>query len=561
MLRNFFKKKYKNLDIAPDEIFLDSANLPGFDTDMFEGRIEKPIKKKVGFILGFIFTVLISFFAWQTYALQIINGEDYKNKSQNNLLRHSLIFADRGIIYDRNSVPLVWNEPNLDDKYASNYRKYIEKDGFGHVLGYVKYPQKDSAGFYYDTDISGIEGVEKYFNNLLAGKNGTRIIETDALNNIISDNLISKPEHGQNIYLTIDSEIQEELHLSIQEIVNQVGFSGGAGVIMDIKNGDVIAMTSYPEYKSEIMTEGNKDRVNEYLNDSRNVFLNKITQGLYTPGSIVKPYIAVAALQEKIISPQKEILSTGKLIIPNPWNPDNPSIFTDWKAHGYVNVRKALAVSSNIYFYEVGGGFEDQEGLGIERINKYTKMFGFGKDLQDSFFAGLSGTVPNPDWKKEIFGEDWLLGDTYFTAIGQYGFQVTPIQVVRALSAIANGGYLIEPRIIKKEEENENKIKLEIDSQVLKIVQEGMRQGVLEGTAKGLNYSDFEIAAKTGTAELGITKDNVNSWVTGFFPYENPKYAFVIMLEKGKRTNLIGGVAVARAFFDWVKIYRPDFLQ
>jgi penicillin-binding protein 2 len=320
-------------------------------------------------------------------------------------------------------------------------------------------------------------------------------------------------------------------------------------------------MTSYPEFDPNKMLEGDKGAYKNYLEDSRKPFLNRITQGLYTPGSILKPYVAAGALQEGVIGQYQQILSVKEMIVPNPYNPDQPSIFTDWKAHGYVDLRKALAMSSNVYFYQVGGGYGSQKGLGITLIEKYFRDFGFGEPVQNTFFGNLTGTIPNPEWKEKIFNDDWRLGDTYFTAIGQYGTQVTPIQVIRAVSAIANDGMIIEPKIMADNEPAVIKRKVNVSDQNLKIIREGMREAVLTGTAKGLNYPDFKIAAKTGTAELGVSKDDVNSWTNGFFPYENPKYAFVVVMEKGSRNNLIGGVAVSRKFFDWMKIYASEYLE
>jgi len=558
MFYNFYKKKYSR-DIDPDEIFLDSENLPGFDNDLFEGRIEKPISKFSIFTIGFIFIIIVLFFGYRTFALQVYKGDDFIKKSERNSLRHTLVFSDRGLINDRNNIPLAWNIPAVND-LEFNLRKYIEKPGFAHLIGYINYPQKDSAGFYYDTDITGVEGLEKKYNSVLAGKNGVKIIEIDALNDVVSNNTVYNPENGKNLNLTIDSELQAALHNSIKEIVERVGFAGGGGVIMDVNNGDIIALTSFPEYDPNKMLVGDKDALNSYFTDSRKPFLNRITQGLYTPGSIVKPYVAAAVLQENIIDQYKQILSVKQMILPNPYNPDQPSIFTDWKAHGYVDVRKALAMSSNVYFYQVGGGYQGQKGLGITLLSQYFRKFGFGEPMQDDFFGDLKGIVPDPEWKTKVFNDDWRLGDTYFTAIGQYGFQVTPIQVVRALSAIANGGNLVEPKILL-EDKTIVKRKVDVSEENLKIVREGMREAVLTGTAKGLNYSDVKIAAKTGTAELGVSKEDVNSWTTGFFPYDNPKYAFVVVLEKGSRSNLVGGVAVSRLFFDWLKVYKPEYLK
>ncbi|MCB9805611.1 hypothetical protein H6775_00455 [Candidatus Nomurabacteria bacterium] len=565
MFKKFFKKKKGrsyHYDISPDDIFLDSQNLPDFNVHQFEGRIEKPIGKKTLIFLGSIFLLIGIFFSFRVWGLQVKQGEEYLNLSEQNRLRHTLVFANRGNIYDKNDTPLVWNLPS-ESKYEFSQRKYIEDGGFANLLGYVKYPQKDKYGFYYEESFQPFNGLEAIYNDILSGQNGLRIIETDALQDIVSENTVRHPENGENIKLTIDADVQNALFTSIKEIADQVGFKGGGGVIMNIHNGDILALTSYPEFDPNVMTDGsNKEQISNYLNDPSNPFLNRVISGLYTPGSIMKPYVAIGALNEGVIDQYTNIVSRGTLEVPNPYNPSQPSVFSDWKAHGPVDVRKAIAVSSNIYFYVVGGGFQDQEGLGISRLEEYYRKFGFGETVDGDFFDEQKGTIPNPEWKEKIFdGDPWRLGDTYFTAIGQYGVQVTPIQVVRAVSAIANDGTLINPKLVESEETEVVSQLDEISLKNFKIVQEGMRQSVLDGIARGLNASYVEIAGKTGTAELGVTKERVNSWVVGFWPYQNPKYAFAIVMEQGLRTNLIGGVAVGRRVFDWLHVYKPEYLE
>jgi penicillin-binding protein 2 len=223
-------------------------------------------------------------------------------------------------------------------------------------------------------------------------------------------------------------------------------------------------------------------------------------------------------------------------------------------------MREALAVSSNVYFYVIGGGYKDQEGLGIKRINSYSRLFGFGLPTEIQLGAESRGVVPNPEWKRENFnGEDWRLGDTYHTSIGQYGYLVTPIQMVRATSVIANGGTLVTPRITTNV--SVKKTKLDMQSEHLSVVRQGMKLAVEDGTARGLNYSNIQFGAKTGTAEVGTTKGFVNSWVIGFFPYEDPQYAFATVLEHGPSKNLIGATAAMRNFFDWAQYERPELFE
>lgn len=560
------KNRDKNLD--PDEIFIDSSNLPNFDTYQFEGRLEKSISRRTLFILAGCFFFIFCIFIGKVWSLQIDKGEYYFTKSENNRLRNTLVFAKRGIIFDRTGTELAWNVENLDEK-SFDLRKYIPLDGFSHLLGYLKYPSKDKYGFYYTDVFDGKDGIEKNFNAVLSGQNGKRIVEVDALGKLQSENIIENPKDGDNIKLSIDAGLQNQIFKEIKDLSTRAGFTGGAGVIMDVKTGEILALTSYPEYNSQVLTDGkDKVKINKYLNDSSKPFLNRVIDGLYTPGSTVKPFMAYAALGENIIDQYQNILSTGSISLPNPYDPDKPTVFKDWKAHGYVDMRKALAVSSDVYFYEVGGGFQNQKGLGILAIDKYMKMFGFGSVVPASsdLFNGPTGVIPTPEWKLENFnGEEWRVGNTYHTSIGQYGFQVSPLQLVRAVAALANGGKLVTPKIILSEDDSADDeiVDLKLNQKYLQIVREGMRDGVIKdyGVARGLNSVDYSVAAKTGTAELGVYKQFVNSWISGFFPYENPKYAFVIIMEKGPVANTTGALSIMRQTLDWMAQNKPEYLK
>lgn len=560
-IKNYKNSRYKVYDIDPDEVFLDSANLMNFNTDQFEGRIEKPISKSTLTILFLSFGLIFCGLLYKVFVLQVVRGDTNYYLSENNRLKDTIIFATRGNVYDRNDESLIWNEPQVEGTDFAK-RVYTEREGISGLLGFITYPKKDSKGFYYELNYSGKEGIEKQFEHIIGGKNGSRITETNALGEIVSQNIVYQPDPGEALTLSIDVHIQEQLYKSIKEIAEQVPFQGGGGVIMDIHTGEILALTSYPSYDSQKLADGDSEYIKQINQDSRKPFLNRITQGLYTPGSIVKPYVAVGALNEGVIDQYTNIVSRGELEVPNPYDPSKPTYFSDWKAHGSVDVRRALAVSSNIYFYVVGGGHLDIKGLGITKLESYFRKFGFGSPVGGDISSSLSGTVPNPTWKAENFdGDIWRLGDTYFTAIGQYGFQATPLQAVRAIAAIANKGTVYNPIIIKGAPSQIAQKVEGIKPEVWDIVQEGMRQGVLEGTAKGLNMNAVKIAAKTGTAELGVSKDNVNSWTTGFFPYDNPRYAFVVVMEKGDRHNVIGGVAVSRKLFDWMAIYTPEYFE
>jgi penicillin-binding protein 2 len=173
-----------------------------------------------------------------------------------------------------------------------------------------------------------------------------------------------------------------------------------------------------------------------------------------------------------------------------------------------------------------------------------------------------AGSIPSPKWKEETFPEDpvWRIGDTYHTSIGQYGFQVTPLQVARAVAAIANGGLLLTPRIDRGYTPYGAR-EIAIDQAHFETVRAGMRDAVLGGTAAGLNVPYVAVAAKTGTAEIGVGKEYVHSWVTGFFPYDEPRYAFALLMEKGSRRNLVGATYAMRQFLDRLQVVAPEYLE
>ena len=535
--------------------------MPEFDRHQFEGRMEKPIQSKSIWYTGIFLLAVASLFTFRLWNLQIMHGDDNVKKAENNRLRQTPVFAERGLIYDRNKTLLAWNVPNEEDSNFS-LRKYLDLSGLAHVLGYVKYPTKDSSGFYYREQLGGVDGIEGFYNKALSGTNGLQIVETNATGKVQSESVINPPVHGENLTLSIDAAVQNELYKQIVDLTQKVDFKGGAGVIMDVRTGEIIALTSDPEFSSQIMTDGkNRKAIDAYNKDTNHPFLDKAISGLYTPGSIVKPFMALAALQENIIDPAKKILSTGSISIPNPYYPELKSVFRDWKALGWMDMRHAIAMSSDVYFYSVGGGYGDQKGLGINLIDSYLKLFGFGADISSEFFHDKAGTIPTPEWKLANFnGDPWRLGNTYHTSIGQYGFQVTPIQAVRAVASIANRGFLVEPTILTNQPVQ--KTPVPIDQKNFQIVHEGMRLGVTEGVVAILDVPFVKVAAKTGTAELGVSKSRVNSWVTGFFPYDNPHYAFAVIMESGSSSNNTrSSTFVMRGLLEWMSVNAPQYFK
>lgn len=545
-------------EISPDEIFLDHANLPAFETAQFEGRLEQPLGAWPVYALGGAFVLIALIFGAQLWRVQVVQGGAYAERSRDNTLRTTPLFAERGEIFDRRDEPLAWNE--LSDG-AFLKRRYTRRAGLAHLVGYLKYPTKDTDGFFIREDFEGVAGAEREMNDLLGGENGVRTLEYNVHGDAVSESEVSPPQRGADARLSIDARLSEALYGFLMERMRVAGFQGGAAGVLDVANGEIVALTSVPEYDPQALTDGAPpERIAAFVQDPHTPFLDRASAGLYAPGSTVKPLLAAAALAEKVIAPETEIVSTGSIAIPNPFAPNKFSVFNDWKAHGAVDMRKALAVSSDVYFYEIGGGFENQKGLGIERMEKYYRAFGLGETLADPLLGASSGVVPSPAWKERLFpGDSWRIGDTYNTAIGQYGMLATPLQMLRAIAAVANGGLLVEPTVLLGDAVSARRIPLA--DEYLRVAREGMRQAVTEGTASGLWFPFVSVAAKTGTAEVGIAKKRVHSWAVGFFPYENPRYAFVSLLERGPSENTVGSVFVIRQFFEWLAVYAPEYLN
>jgi penicillin-binding protein 2 len=526
-----------------------------------EGKRELPINQYSVWVVGALFILIAGVFGVKMFLLQVVHGEEYRRIAENNSVDKALIIAERGVVYDRGGEMLVWNEVDGSGEYDFPIRAYTDRAGLGQVLGYVSYPKKDDRGFFFRTDYLGRSGVELAFDDLLKGKNGSKIVEVDALSDVVSEFAIDAPVSGGAMTLSIDAELSEAMYNIIATSSARAGFRSGAGAIMNVHTGEILALTSFPSFDPEVMADGDDTAlIEQYNQDDRLPFLNKVIGGAYTPGSIVKPFVAYAALEHGIISPDKTIISNGYILIPNPYNPENPSRFNDWRVQGPMTMREAIAFSSNVYFYIIGGGFGDQEGLGITRMVENYRRFGMGQLTGINLAQEQAGVVPDPAWKKEVFNDDWRLGDTYFTSIGQFGFLATPIQMLRAYAALANGGYLVDPHVVSGQ--TGNKIDIHIDGALMKIVHEGMRKTVNfdGGTARALERKDVAIAAKSGTAEVGAGNAYVNSWAAGFWPYEKPEYAFILMMDKAPRSNALGATRIMGDVVEWMSVHKPTYL-
>ena len=555
-------------EIAPDEIFLDSSNLPGRDEPQFEGRVVASVSPRAMVGVGVVFLLIVMVSSFRSFGLQVVQGASYADISRDNRLEQSVEFAARGLILDRTGRTLAWNEAaplSLASTTPFALRRYSSLPGLSHIIGFLRYPKADARGAWWREEYTGVSGVELAFNDVLAGENGSTMIETDARGNVEQENIISPPVDGTDLKLSIDAEIESKLYALLSAHARAQGFQGGASLIMDVRTGEIIALASFPEYDHTAFTDGVSAKITAASTNPSFPLLNRAVAGLYTPGSIVKPIFAAAALNEGLISPEKEILSTGAITIPNPYDPSAPSIFRDWTVHGWIDMREALAVSSDEYFYTIGGGHGSQAGLGISRIEKYARIFGLGETTGVALLGEESGVIPSPSWKAEVFGPDdpWRIGNTYHTAIGQYGFQITPIQAVAFIAAVANGGNLLVPQLVASSTPEYTNVG--IPDAYLEVVREGMRLAVTsnrtDATVKFLNIPGIKIAAKTGTAQIGTHNQWINSWSVGFWPSDDPRYAYATVLEKAPAGTLSGAAPGMLPFFEWLILNKPEYVE
>ena len=539
------RKRRFDPEIAPDEIFLDVSNAPAFDRARFEGRLEKPLSSSLFFSLGTALVLLFCILIVRTWNLQLTNGAMYAARSEQNSLAVTPLFAPRGIITDMHTVVLAENIEGADGSVRRNYPFH----SFSQIIGYVSYPKKDSSGNYYDMNKTGITGLEAEYDFLLAGKNGQKLTETDAFGNIRSEGSIIPAQEGKSLQLSLDANLQQLLERAIARIANSSHFISGAGIILETHSGAVRAIVSYPSYDANVMASGGPSEViTAYKTHVGHPFLDHVLQGVYAPGSIVKPFVASGALTDGLITSDTIINDTGFLSIPDPYRPGKEFIYRGWKSLGPVDVKKAIAWSSDIFFYIVGGGFKNQKGLGIGRLDYWYRMFGLGTTTGIALAGEASGLIPTPEWKQETLNEQWYLGDTYFTAIGQYAMQVTPIQMARATAALVNGGELFTPTLLAGQ--TPTYVDVPVDASALEHVRAGMRESVTSALASALHLPYVTVAAKTGTAETGTRNQYENSWVIGFFPYTNPRYAFAVVLERGPSGSGSQAVNVMRDLFD-----------
>ncbi|NMB48155.1 penicillin-binding protein 2 [Candidatus Kuenenbacteria bacterium] len=433
-------------------------------------------------------------------------------------------------------------------------REYLSGSGLSHVLGYLgEINEKELSSLtdknYQAGDSLGKNGLELYYEDILRGLKGEEEVEVDARGKVKKIIARREPTAGQDIILSIDLDLQKELAASLSRAIATAGGSGsGVAVALDPKSGEVLALVSLPDFDNNFFSAGiNREAYNKYLSDPQKPLFNRAIAGTYPPGSTFKPVVASAALQAGIIDESTAFFSTGGLRI-DKW------FFPDWKAggHGRTNVISALANSVNTFFYYIGGGYGDFEGLGVDLIKKYSALFNLGQTTGIDLPGEASGFLPDKDWKLATKGEPWYIGDTYHLSIGQGDILVTPLQVALYTAAVANGGTLYRPHLLKTSTETASSYLLKTDfitPQNIELVRRGLRATILSGSARSLGSLPVSAAGKTGTAQVGGDAPN-HAWFTGFAPYDDPQIVLTVLVENGGEGSTVA-VPVFREVFDW----------
>ena len=452
-------------------------------------------------------------------------------------------------------------------------RDYPNGSYFSHLIGYTGKVSSDDLKTNPDyslLDFTGKTGLETQYEKYLKGVPGKIAVSVNSDNSILKTLVAEEARPGNNLILSIDGDLQKFLTDALYSKMKQTNAPGAAAVVLDVNTGEILSLVSLPNFDNNIFNKGRVGKAYQTLIDDKNrPFFNRVISGYYPAGSTIKPFMASAALAENTIDPDYKIDDTlGYITIPNQYDPKITYIFHDWRPHGFVDMRRALAVSANVYFYEIGGGYKNIKGLGIDRIEKYFKLFGFGSKLGIDLPGETSGLVPNPEWKKKYKNEDWYTGDTYNVSIGQGDVIITPLQLAAAIAAVANGGTLWQPKLVSKITDADNNTIKEfqpeairknlIDNDKLQIVREGLRNAVTEGSVYFLKDLPFKVAGKTGTAQVQSNFKKTNAWFTGFGPYDDPEIAMAIIIE-GAGEGSTAAVPIAKEVFQWY--YNKNYVK
>ena len=533
------------------------------ETIIKDNKVRKlnPDVKRQGRFFRFYFFILIFVFGIavitiRLFSLTVISGSYYKKLAGENRIREITLPAPRGIIYDRNKIPLVRNIPKNLFYTEGSTREYIYGEESGNLLGYVGEVGTEELSRlkpYKLKDIVGKVGIEKAYDEVLRGKDGVQMYEVDAKDIYKRTLGRIEPKAGENLILNIELELQKKAAELLKD-------KKGAVLASDPVSGAILVIYSSPSYDAnKILREENLDDI---FKNPDNPLFNRAISGLYPPGSTFKIITSIAALSSGAITSDTTVEDSGIIRIGENYSYANWYFTQYGKTEGEVNLIKAIQRSNDIYFYKAG------ERTGIRELAKWAKNLGVGKILDIDIESEEKGLMPDPDWRKKVFGEEWFLGNTYITAIGQGDILTTPLQVNFWTNVIANGGKLCRPNIAKTRSVSCQD--LGIEQEFIKIIREGMvkacepggtgwpmfnfsagnprieldgvdfLEGPVASSASGKQVT-IKTACKTGTAEFGDPKGKTHAWFTVFAPVFKPQISLTVLVEAGGEGSSVAG--------------------
>ncbi|PIR43104.1 penicillin-binding protein 2 [candidate division WWE3 bacterium CG10_big_fil_rev_8_21_14_0_10_32_10] len=450
----------------------------------------------------------------------------------------------------------IIKDSNSDSNYnlvvvPKSYREYVLPNAFSHVLGYTGDVTEEDllADIWYTPNSRiGESGLELSYEKYLRGTKGVKESVYDSKSTLASDKEIESPEHGDTVITTLDFNLQEKVYEALNKKLKELEDAAGTVIIQNPNTGEVLSMVSLPYFDNNLFSKGiDMDSYNNYLNDKNKPLFNRSISMAFPPASTFKIVTSSAGLQEKSIDKDTLFEDTGIIRL-------GDFSYKTWKAggHGVIDIVDALKVSSDTFFYVLGGGHADYsqiKGLGPWKLYKWAKLFGYGDILGIDIPNEYSGFVPDPDWKQEKMNEPWYIGNTYHFAIGQGFLTATPLQVNSMIGVIATGGKVYKPYIVKEVlgSKNEKPVyehspevisDLMLDSQTIQIIKEGLTKAVQSGgTAYPLFNYPITVAGKTGTAEFGSLKEDgtlpTHAWFTAFAPIDKPEISITVFIENG----------------------------
>ena len=453
-------------------------------------------------------------------------------------------------------------------------RVYPQGSVFSSVIGYTGRPTQsdlESRPTLTANDLVGKAGVELVYDAALQGAPGADAVYRNARGNLLGDGAKKPAQIGDSLHLTIDGDLQNYFYNRLQSGLHLLGRSVGFGIAMDPRTGAILSLVNLPGYDNNVFASGTVADIHALFTSPLQPLFDRAVSGQYNPGSTIKPLDAVAILHDDIILPDRTIYSPGYLLVPNPYNSSTPTRYLDWQPQGFVDVKSAIAQSSDVYFYVTVGGSPSPyppindasdygiKGLGIDRLYSWWQQFGIGTPTGVDLPSEGKGFLPTPAWKQKRMGTPWLLGDTYNVAIGQGDLLVTPLQLLDYVVAIANGGKLWRP-FVNAATTPSLRADLTSFAPEIGIVEEGMRDTVTmpRGTAHTMNDLPFPVCAKTGSAQVKNNTEE-NALFVGYAPCSaggisaassTPQIAILVLIENSREGSL-NAVPIAKDVLAW----------